>query len=724
MTKFAPLQSPTLNAEALQKAHARLEHIYSAVSTSWPGFIEREGQLDMIQSCLAVLLNAKADGDTNRDGANIGSFEAGTGTGKTVAYCLAAIVASEALGKAVVISTATVSLQEQLFFKDLPRLSSLIPELKYELLKGRGRYVCRSRLENAVAGDIQPDWLDEEDESMPAASHVAAHHAAPNISTQAVKWYGDLHRQLDSGKWDGEIDSLTEAYQESDWRLIQADAHACHAQRCQHFKECEFFKARQRCKGATLVVANHALVLSALTNDSQLIDARNTLFVFDEAHHLNSVATDQFSERIRIGQSRKHVKSFLTTLSKANALLPFSERSDLAPIQTSLHEVIEKCSAFEDWAFDSELVHPDAGAYRFTDGVIPDPLASECSHITGQLFSPLQLSATVRTALLTKDESLSPKEREARATAANNLSKATARVSMIYRVFKGWATHDKVPLAKWITLDESGSNADAWFCTCPLTGAPILAKDLWREVSAAVCTSATLRACENFDFFDRLSGLRQFPKRTVGVMNSPFDYARQGELRLSPLRQSPKSKDFSSELCRMLPSIMAGHTKGQLVLFTSRRQMEACYQALDVAVRSNVLMQGSQSRQTLLKAHTDRIGRGGSSILFGLQSLGEGLDLPGDLCQHVVIDKLPFSPPNTPVEEALAEWLTAQGRDAFNELTVPKAAMRLAQWVGRGVRSVSDYAVITVCDNRLGTTGYGRKMLAGLPAFPVRAAVG
>ena len=131
-------------------------------------------------------------------------------------------------------------------------------------------------------------------------------------------------------------------------------------------------------------------------------------------------------------------------------------------------------------------------------------------------------------------------------------------------------------------------------------------------------------------------------------------------------------------------------------------------------------MQGERSRPELLREHSRRVEAGERSIIFGLQSFGEGIDLPGKLCEHVLIDKLPFTPPNSPVEEALSEWLSAQGRDPFNEIAVPRAAMKLAQWSGRGVRTVSDFAVITVCDTRLGSTRYGREILAGLPPFPLR----
>ena len=149
------------------------------------------------------------------------------------------------------------------------------------------------------------------------------------------------------------------------------------------------------------------------------------------------------------------------------------------------------------------------------------------------------------------------------------------------------------------------------------------------------------------------------------------------------------------------------------MLFTSKRQMQACHVALPKDLAEQVQVQGAHSRTELLKEHGRRIVRGERSIIFGLQSFGESIDLPGQLCEHVVIDKLPFTPPNSPVEEALAEWLSTQECDPFVRISVPGAAMKLAQWAGRGVRTVTDRAVITVCDTRLATTRYGQEILAG-----------
>ena len=295
-----------IDAEQLEAARIRLELLYGEVAADWPGFIARPGQYEMMQACLLTFLSARASEDTDRSGSHLAQLEAGTGTGtgKTVAYCLAAIVAAEVLKKTVMISTATVALQEQLIHKDLPRLSSIIPELTFDILKGRARYVCQSRLEGVIEGIVAGSELAGElqdlfaDSRRPAASVVRDRQAA-------MRWFKSSAKKLNAGAWDGDIDSLAQSPDPQDWRQVQANAHACNGGQCQHFRDCAFFKARRQAADATLQVANHALVLATLQTDSRLIDAGATLFVFDEAHHLPVIAAEQFSYRARLGASTR-----------------------------------------------------------------------------------------------------------------------------------------------------------------------------------------------------------------------------------------------------------------------------------------------------------------------------------------------------------------------------------------------------------------------------------
>ena len=707
-----------IDPDQLEAARIRLELLYGEVAADWPGFIARPGQYQMMQACLLTFLSARAPGDEDRTGNNLAQLEAGTGTGKTVAYCLAAIVAANVLHKTVIVSTATVALQEQLFHKDLPRLAGIIPDLRYDILKGRARYACQSRLEGVIQGAMPGSELTSElqnlfaDTRWPAASAV-------RDRKEAMRWFKSSAKKLHSGSWDGDIDSLAQPPDPQDWRQVQAHAQACNGGQCEHFRSCAFFKARRQAAGATLQVANHALVLATLQTDSSLIDAGNTLFVFDEAHHLPAIAAEQFSYRARLGTSSKLLASLRTAALRHAKALPASTRPDPVAFGQLVTGCTDKLAMLERYWQDAQLVSAGQPVHRFAQGRIPQALAPECEQLATLIRAIGSQVASIAAALKEPDESKSPTQREEQSRAGVELGVGLARLSTLDKLFSAWATHDRVPWAKWIEWaeDGAGSAPDAWLCASPMTAAQVLSRHLWNQVSAAVCTSATLTACGSFDFFDRLSGMNRFPERRSLVVDSPFDYATQGELRIAPMTHSPKSPGFSDELCDKLPGLLREHPHGQLVLFTSRRQMQACHAALPNDLLEQVLVQGVRSRTELLREHGRRVKAGERSIIFGLQSFGEGIDLPGALCEHVVVDKLPFTPPSSPVEEALAEWLSSQGRDPFAELSVPRAGMKLAQWAGRGVRTVTDRAVITVCDTRLATMRYGQAILAGLPPF-------
>jgi len=531
-------------------------------------------------------------------------------------------------------------------------------------------------------------------------------------------WFKFVSKKRRAGTWDGDIDSLEKQPDPEDWRQVQANANACNGGKCEFFKNCAFFKARRQAATATLQVANHALILATLQTDSTLIDPGNTLFVFDEAHHLPQIAGDQFSYRARLGSSSKLLTSLRTVAMRHGRGLPASTRPDPVAFAQSITECTDKFAILENYWNQAQLVNADKAVHRFHQGRIPAELAPECEQLSLIVRAITDVVVSIAAALMESDESLSPAEREERTRAGVELGVYRSRLDTLEKLFRAWATHDKVPWAKWIEYADS-STPDVWLCASPMTAAQLLSRGLWKNVSAAICTSATLTACGSFDFFDRLSGLNRFPERRALVVDSPFDYATQGELRIAAMKHSPKSAGFSDELCHALPELLRAHQHGQLVLFTSKRQMLACHAALPKDLADQVLVQGARSRTDLLKEHGRRVAADERSIIFGLQSFGEGIDLPGQLCEHVLIDKLPFTPPNSPVEEALAEWLSAQGRDPFNEISVPRASMKLAQWAGRGVRTVTDRAVITVCDTRLGSTRYGKDILAGLPPFPV-----
>ena len=234
----------------------------------------------------------------------------------------------------------------------------------------------------------------------------------------------------------------------------------------------------------------------------------------------------------------------------------------------------------------------------------------------------------------------------------------------------------------------------------------------------AVVTSATLTSCGRFDFFLRESGLWGDPAVSTLEVSSPFDYARQGRFVAAETAADPKdAADFNAEVAQALVRDLQAVQHGALALFTSREQLRVAVEALTPALREIVLVQTEWPRAKLMARHRERVAAGEPSVIFGMQSFGEGLDLPGALCESVFIAKLPFAPPDDPVGEARAEWLRSAGRDPFSELVVPATAIRLAQWAGRAIRTETDQAFVTCYDRRLTRTAYGQRLMQGLPPF-------
>jgi ATP-dependent DNA helicase DinG len=275
------------------------------------------------------------------------------------------------------------------------------------------------------------------------------------------------------------------------------------------------------------------------------------------------------------------------------------------------------------------------------------------------------------------------------------------------------------PIAKWLEWQDLGSSFDFKLHASPISAAQNLAQTLWTKSSAAILTSATLRTMGDFEYFLRQTGLNWFPKTRTFEAESPFNYEEQGTFSVPDMLECPSAnaQGHTQELSEVIPRELADLKHGALVLFTSKKQMKQVYENLPEDFLKDVLMQGDQTRSKLIANHEKRIENEQRSILFGMQSFGEGMDLPGKLCEVVVITKLPFAPPDSPVEEAKAEWLEKNQGNPFYEISVPAVALKLQQWVGRGIRTETDKAKIIVLDKRLKTKPYGKKLIAGLPPF-------
>lgn len=274
---------------------------------------------------------------------------------------------------------------------------------------------------------------------------------------------------------------------------------------------------------------------------------------------------------------------------------------------------------------------------------------------------------------------------------------------------------DSPPMARWLTLAEGGALFDIEVNASPILAAETLRRNLWNVAFGALVTSATLTALNSFDRYRMRAGL---PKAAVtAVVPSPFHHADAGELRVPDLQADPRDAPaHTAAIVRELPKLVEG-ARGTLVLFSSRRQMQDVFDGLERDWRRRVLIQGNLSKQETLNKHKARVDEGEPSVLFGLASFAEGVDLPGAYCEHVVIAKIPFAVPDDPVEAALAEWIEARGGNPFMEIAVPDASLRLVQACGRLLRTEQDLGTITLLDRRVVTQRYGKAILNALPPF-------
>jgi len=684
----------------------------------------RYGQRLMIAEVAKVLGDIEVDDEGRRSGdPAVVAVEAGTGTGKTVAYSLATIPAAKAAGKRLVIATATVALQEQIVHKDLPDLmknSGL--NFTFALAKGRGRYLCLSKL----------DALLQEGHAQTATAQLFEEEGFKiEVDEASQKLFTSMIEKLAGNKWDGDRDSWPMALEDQHWARLTTDHSQCTTRHCPNFQQCAFYKAREGMGKVDVIVTNHDMVLAdlALGGGAVLPDPRDTLYVFDEGHHLPDKAIGHFAHYSRLRSTADWLEQTARNLTKLLAQHPLP--GDLGKLIEQVPELAREikgqqqfmfsaCEQIADFKPGEDVDGRERPRHRFAGGVIPDHLR-EMGIELRKGFSRLTDLFTRLTDLLKEGMEgevnigiASHQAEEWYPLFGTLLSRASGSWEL-WTAFTIEDPEDSVPMARWLTLAESGALYDIEVNASPILAADMLRRNLWNVAYGCLVTSATLTALGRFDRFRMRAGI---PKASVTtVVPSPFHHADAGVLRVPDLRADPRDVPaHTAAIIRDLPELVEG-SRGSLVLFSSRKQMQDVFDGLDRDWRRQVFIQGNLSKQETLNKHKARVDSGESSVLFGLASFAEGVDLPGAYCEHVVIAKIPFSVPDDPVEAALAEWIEARGGNPFMEISVPDASLKLIQACGRLLRTEQDRGTITLLDRRVVTQRYGKAILDALPPF-------
>lgn len=630
--------------------------------------------------------------------------EAPTGTGKTIAYIVGALAAYHQTQTPLVVATATVALQEQLVTGDLPRLvkAGLIGRHEVVVAKGRGRYLCTKSAEKLNdGGTSQLDIFD----------------TAVNEKSQDLVGLPEMLEHFWSGAWDGDIDHWKQK-QPLFWAKVQANPDTCTKTKCEHYDKCAFFKARGSLFTAKVVVANHDMVLADLAmaaEDAEPVFAfQKYNLVFDEAHHLPDKAMEHGRAAVdlkRIEQTLLSIPSWTEAalkqpivakvLSKAVNLDVLQHTSGALSSVSQLRALLSR--------FPADEREP---IFQFEAGVLPESLRaaitnlhSHFEYIDAQMYEALKHLKNDKLA-----EALGP---GAAALVPMQVS-GSALYAVVRDSFKGLSKFLMATLpVKWLDV-SLGTMA---LVASPLDGNEVLADLLWKSKRVVpVMVSATIR---DFNGFERFAARVGAPEVRKELLVDPVLPYKNAKLVLPYMRNTPKQAErlaFEKELCLKMPADIKPADGGALVLVSSWRLMEKVKEALVGKFSTAVLVQGALPTKQLIEEHKRRVDTGRPSILLGVASLSEGLDLPGRYCTHVLIAAIPFASPVDPVER---ERSRQAGSKYFGKHSLPDALVKLIQMTGRLIRREDDFGTITVYDMRLRSMGFGRQLLKALPDYNI-----
>ncbi len=578
--------------------------------------------------------------------------EAGTGTGKTFAYLVPALLA----GGKVIVSTGTKNLQDQLFQRDLPTVrDALKAPVSIALLKGRANYVCHYHLERT-----QSDGR--------FATREDVRHLAKIAKYAKVTQSGDK-----SGLADVPENSPV-------WMQVTSTRENCLGQECPQYKDCFVLKARKEAMEADIVVVNHHLFFAdVMLRDegvAELLPACNTV-IFDEAHQLPETASLFFGESISTSQ--------LLDLARDTRLEAATSAKDFAALPTAT-------DALDKAARDLRLVFKK-------EGRMPAAATDDLKDWPGALKTLVEKLTQLNGML------------EKQAERSEGLEKCWQRAQALLQQLGKWQAGDEPDQVRWLEVFHHSVQ----FNTTPLSIAEIFARQIGGHPRAWIFTSATLAVKQDFGHYQTEMGLLE--ARTA-CWDSPFNYPEQALLYVPQEMPEPNSPGYTEAVVQAaLPLIEA--SKGRaFLLFTSLRAMQRAHEILTAEFdRRNLtyplMLQGEGSRNELLtrfRAH-------GNAVLLGSQSFWEGVDVRGEALSLVVIDKLPFAPPDDPVLAARIAQLNKQGRNAFMEYQLPRAVINLKQGAGRLIRDETDRGVLMICDPRLIGKHYGKRIWQSLPPF-------
>ncbi len=669
---------------------------FDGAKTQLNNFSNRSSQNKMIAEISKTLMGEYPDSNP------IICVEAPTGTGKTMAYLVSCLPIAKALKKKLIIASANVALQEQILNKDIveaTKYSSV--DFEFALAKGRSRYVCIRNLINLTEESSNSNALFEDAllwDEKPTKTDL------DNLSEMAENY--------SSKSWSGEIDDLESPPDHSLWQKIACNRFTCNSKNCEFYNDCSFFKARKKASNSDVIIANHDLVLADIINGNNVLpDVEDCIFIFDEAHHLSQKALSHFSiggstefMKTSIRQSQGSIEQIIK-ITKTKSLDSYIEKVD-----ESIKDLIDLLSELE---FKDDT---------FLFSILGVP--KEITNITKELF--VLFNSAYNDFCHYKehwDEFIKTnKIDQVTSDNINNIvgqnNQNLSSILSLLSTFNQTQDPEKPPLSNWINQSRlANKKLNYQLNSAKIDVSSSLNNMIWSKAAGVVLTSATLTALGSFNRLNQQIGLNPDENQYLRLA-SPFDHKSVefivGKIKSSPTNTFEHTQEVAQQLIKRIDPQSAS-----LVLFASNNQMQEVADLIEKSINCPLLIQGEFSKKNILEKHIQNRSKGKGSIIFGLDSFAEGVDLKGDNLNHVFISKLRFSVPTSPIEMTTQSYLESMNRNAFMEISLPDASLRLIQACGRLIRTETDSGTITIFDNRLINKFYGKLLLKALPEYNV-----